>query len=366
MIQHKYSSLKWPLRALVSAVCGSFLLAGCSTPAPNADNGSFNSAEEKTTSQNSGPATPVASPSNQTGGEQITLPGISAPVQQLFAAGDQLAVVTKAEIIVGTLTELQQGQGKTIALPAQCGAATLQHEQITFACAEAQNTVYSVALAAPELRQVLSTTEPVSAAAVLKNGEVITAAADSKDTVLWRQQSEAERWDFNQGVDQLVVSPNADEEGNDGVVVLNRGASTIQQVDYQGGQVGAKLRAGSGVGPAVAGTDGVVFASDTAGNQLLVYTTAPVVRLHQAYPVDQSPWALAYDETRKLVWVSSTATNTVTGYDIASGEPVAKANFTSAANLNSLVALPDGQLVSSSTDQQQLTIYPADSIKQVP
>ena len=104
-----------------------------------------------------------------------------------------------------------------------------------------------------------------------------------------------------------------------------------------------------------------MFASDTTGDQLAVYTVSGAIRLHQLHPVDRSPYALAWDKKNKVVWVSSTGTNTLAAYDISSGVPVKKGSLPSAANINSMSARNDGALVTASASEG-LSIIPADVV----
>lgn len=94
--------------------------------------------------------------------------------------------------------------------------------------------------------------------------------------------------------------------------------------------------------------NGLLLASDTAGSQLLIYTRMDVIRLNQSMPVDASPWAVAWDPRANIAWVASTATNTVTGYTISTGEPVETARYSTVGNARSITVLDDSTLVVAS------------------
>ncbi|WP_415848510.1 YncE family protein, partial [Tsukamurella ocularis] len=108
-------------------------------------------------------------------------------------------------------------------------------------------------------------------------------------------------------------------DGSD-VVVVDRLQSSITQVDVAGGKIGKGLRVGRGVTNATITPDGRVFAVDTGKNQVIGYTAAPLMERF-LYPEKGSPWAVDYDETDKLMWVTRTATNEVVGYALNSGIP---------------------------------------------
>jgi hypothetical protein len=73
--------------------------------------------------------------------------------------------------------------------------------------------------------------------------------------------------------------------------------------------------------------------ADTRGDSLLVFGTDPLL-LRQRYPVSGAPYGLTGSAT--LAWVSETATNTVVGYDLATGIPVEKVRYRTVRQPNSL------------------------------
>ena len=113
---------------------------------------------------------------------------------------------------------------------------------------------------------------------------------------------------------------------------------------------------GTGVGQAVGATGvarDVIFATDTEGDRLNVYTMSPIVMLHQVAPVDDSPYALAWDAKRQLVWVASTGTNAVQGFDISSGVPEEVARLDSIPDVAQLGVDAQGNLFAASATQLQ-------------
>ncbi len=117
-------------------------------------------------------------------------------------------------------------------------------------------------------------------------------------------------------VDQIVAQGNT-------VVVLDRGQTSVTTIGPDGKPQYA-LRAGQGTTTLAADPHGPVLAADTRGGQLLVYGVDPLI-LRQAYPVPESPYGVAGFEG--FAWVSQTATNTVVGYDLATGIPVEKVRY---------------------------------------
>lgn len=127
-------------------------------------------------------------------------------------------------------------------------------------------------------------------------------------------------------VDALVAQ-------GDTTVVLDRGQTSVTTVDAGGTKAAQALRAGDGATTMAADPMGRVLVADTRGGELLVFGTDPLI-MRQRYPVPGAPYGLAASE--QLAWVSQTATNTVIGYDLATGIPVEKVRHPTVRQPNSL------------------------------
>jgi len=119
----------------------------------------------------------------------------------------------------------------------------------------------------------------------------------------------------------------------DTVAVLDRGQTSVTTVDPSGTKQQHALRAGEGATTMVADPAGRILVADTRGEALLVFGTDPLM-LRQQYPVKGAPFALA--GSSRLAWVSQTATNTVVGYDLATGIPVEKVRYRTVQQPNSM------------------------------
>jgi hypothetical protein len=127
-------------------------------------------------------------------------------------------------------------------------------------------------------------------------------------------------------VDALVAQ-------DDSMVVLDRGQTSVTEIDGQGTAAEQALRAGEGATTMAADSAGRVLVADTRGGALLVYGTEPLI-LRQRYPVHDAPYGVV--GSAKLAWVSQTATNTVVGYDLATGIPVEKVRYRTVQQPNTL------------------------------
>lgn len=109
-------------------------------------------------------------------------------------------------------------------------------------------------------------------------------------------------------------------------VVLDRLRSAVFEVDVETGKVGLGLRAGEGATNAAVDEFGRVLVVDTRQGALLAFSVDPLL-LRQRYPIDGSPYGVAYDAKRDVAWVTLTATNEVVGFDVAGGEPKERYRF---------------------------------------
>jgi hypothetical protein len=108
------------------------------------------------------------------------------------------------------------------------------------------------------------------------------------------------------------------------VVVLDRGQTSVTEVNADGTDVAQALRAGEGATTLAADPTGRVLVADTRGDGLLVFGTTPLM-LRQQAPVRGAPYGIV--GSAKLAWVSQTATNSVVGYDLSTGIPVEKVRY---------------------------------------
>ena len=65
-------------------------------------------------------------------------------------------------------------------------------------------------------------------------------------------------------------------------------------------------------------TDGRVYVADTCGSALFTLATAPHLRVLSRLVLPGTPYGLASDPSRRRLWVTETATNTV-AVDTGSG-----------------------------------------------
>ncbi|NMD54235.1 MULTISPECIES: YncE family protein [Tsukamurella] len=123
------------------------------------------------------------------------------------------------------------------------------------------------------------------------------------------------------------------------VAVVDRLQSSVSEVDVAGGKLGKGLRVGRGITNAAVDQYGRLFAVDTGKNQVIGYTIAPLMERF-LYPEAGSPWAVDYDGTDKLMWVTRTATNEVVGYALNTGIPEQRKLYPTVRQPNAIAVDP--------------------------
>ncbi len=158
------------------------------------------------------------------------------------------------------------------------------------------------------------------------DGKLVLGSADGAVYTLSSDTAVGAQLRIFARVDALVTQGNT-------AVVLDRGQTSVTTVDPSGSKAEHALRAGEGATTLAADPIGRVLVADTRGGGLLVFGTDPLM-LRQRYPVRDAPYGLV--GSSRLVWVSQTGTNTVIGYDLATGIPVEKVRYPTVQQPNSL------------------------------
>lgn len=293
-----------------------------------------------------GNAEPAQSPPTaDADGETVDFPA----VDDIEITNGTIGVRADGTLRLGTLDEVRAGGGSTHELDETCGDVTANEGVFETVCGG------TVRLFTGDQEESFTPDEEVTVAAPLADGTVI--AGSDETATLWvfgRDGGKQDRITVARPSDFVLAQ-------KDRVVRLNRFDTTIQDVQLAKSRQGGTLRVGLGVGQAAFGEDGMVLASDATGGQLLVYTTDEVVRLHQSVPTDASPWAVSWDPAHKLAWVTSTAENTATAYDISKGVPREQRKVRTVADAQNMVSLDDGTLLIGSASGAGLQIIPPES-----
>ncbi|WP_132994316.1 hypothetical protein [Gordonia zhaorongruii] len=168
-------------------------------------------------------------------------------------------------------------------------------------------------------------------------------------------------------VDDILVVPDTPETDSTDVSgqvsVLDRAQSAVLPVDIDTGDHKAALRAGNGATNAVVDHYGRISVTGTRDNEIYAFYGQPIVMRLRA-PAPASPYAIAYDDTRDVLWVSSTADNVAVAYDLSGGDAVERDRIATVGQVSSMAVDPtDGTLRMVSGRGDGLQVVPADAVK---
>ena len=159
------------------------------------------------------------------------------------------------------------------------------------------------------------------------DGRLVLGSADGAVFTLSSDTAVGARLKIFARVDDLVTQ-------GDTTVVLDRGQTSVTALSEEGTDAEHALRAGEGATTMVADGAGRVLVADTRGGQLLVFGTGPA---DPSPAVSGAGCALRPGGLVDTAWVSQTASNSVVGYDLATGIPVEKVRYRTVQQPNSLV-----------------------------
>ncbi|MGH3656783.1 MAG: YncE family protein, partial [Micromonosporaceae bacterium] len=114
--------------------------------------------------------------------------------------------------------------------------------------------------------------------------------------------------------------PEGIAAAGDRIGVIDAEATSLTVYRASSGKREEALRAGNGALHVVADSNGRFVVADTRDGELLVFATDPLY-LRQRFPVAGSPYGMAYDPKRNVVWLTVTARNEVVGFDLSDGAP---------------------------------------------
>lgn len=307
-------------RLLLSLAFPTFLAMGACSPQPVMN-----------TPEQVGGATPAQSPSSgkQLDGDIVLIDGAQA-IEDVDAIGSVLAVRTDKQLMVGSPESIKAGEAFTTEITGCEELTTSGGNNPAFIVPCGEN-IRVIPAQQPEREEVLAVEGlQVTSAVRVPSGEIIAASHNDNVVRIIQADGSFEEFKAAAPTDQLVVV-------GESPVRINRGDSTIQNLDWQQKREGGRLRIGVGVGKISSGSpDEVIVAADTLSKQMAVYTSGTVVRLHQLAPVDGTPWGAAWDG--ELAWVTTTDNNKAYGFDISTGQPVQKEEISTIADAHSIAA----------------------------
>lgn len=307
-------------------VAALILLAGCGT-SPDTDNLATRD-----------PATAAPSPTGtaRPAGDVVAL---ASPLRALLteAGTGQIAALDTSEtnttvFLIDPATLTRTGPNgaldpdvRTLSLPAH--GASLAQGKPGELLIPAPNRIYRVDIAA---RNVSDVAIDGDARSVQRrdDGTLLVGTADGKVRTLSPEGKVVKTVTGLASADALALT-----EGH--VSVLDRRQTSVTEIELGKDDLGLALRAGDGATNMIADRFGRIIVTDSAGGELLVFSAGPLV-LRQRFPVNSSPYALAYDQRSDTVWVTCTQSNEVVGFDLSTGIPTEVGRYPTVRQPNSV------------------------------
>jgi sugar lactone lactonase YvrE len=219
------------------------------------------------------------------------------------------------------------GAPRSVALPSPATALTGDDHGTAYLAAPGGYLRFDVAHGTVERHDVQGQQgTDFTAIASRTDGRITLGSADGAIYTLAPDGTVAAHLKIFARVDALVAQ-------GDTVFVLDRAQTSVTTVEPGGTKAQHALRAGTGATNMALDPAGRVLVTDTRGEQLLVFGSDPLM-LRQQYPVRGAPYGVV--GSAGLAWVSETATNSVVGYDLATGIPVEKVRYRTVQQPNSL------------------------------
>ncbi len=353
---------------IVSVAALSLVVAGCSTNfTGNSSSGSQQAADQPIAGT---PAQPVESPQagSDTSGEVKSLPFpertsvLDAATVAPHTQGNQStsAILTKGAVYLAASNKIEQA--KKVQVDDSCDNLNATASGVAVGC---DGEYLELDANGDVVRKIQADGRVKSATTTADGRSVIGVDGEEKIGFYNQEGKRTNEAVVSRSLDMAVLVNGSDSAGR--VAVIDRGQTTINDVDPAKEEYKATLRIGQGVGEVATGTgnDAVVVASDNRQDQVMVYTMDDVVRLHQTAPTKKSPWGVAWDTARKVALVSTTADNALTAYDIASGTPNDVGTWKTIANVRHVLVQHDGSVLLVGTDNKVQVISASDVDKTV-
>jgi DNA-binding beta-propeller fold protein YncE len=197
--------------------------------------------------------------------------------------------------------------------------------------AEDSNTLVEVALPDGAVRETPVGSYPHDAARVAggqvlvgdEKGGTLTVVADGRVTATLTSQTQ----------------PGGIAVVGDTAGVVDVGAFSLTGYDVPTGELLGVVDAGDGPTHVVADSRGRFLVADTRGDAVLAFGADPLAEV-ATFPLDGTPYGLAYDGTAQVLWVTLTATNEVVGLSTAGAQLREVARFPTVRQPNTVAVDP--------------------------
>lgn len=321
------------MRRLAALVASTLILGGCSQP-PSIDTATSNGATPPPTGMMSIPSE-VPTEGNRPPADDLPPPAEpqQAPPQTAPLAGRTVPVGNSPEGVVvdaatRTVAVAKRDPNELVLLNADTGDIVnrvplpgfVRHLQLAnpggpvLVPVESANALVRVELPSGRaLPQVVTGVFPHDASQA-SNGNVFVANEHGGTVAVLRGDEVVKV--FADSVQPAGLAPVGQSMG-----LLDVRKNDLTVYDTQNLNIVGSTPAGKGPTHLVADKHGRMIAADTRGDAIRVFEPLPTP--HQVAEVAQpgGPYGIAYDPTRDLLWVASSGTNEVVGYDMSQPTP---------------------------------------------
>jgi len=217
---------------------------------------------------------------------------------------------------------------RRVPLPAPARHLQLSDRSRVLAPAESADVLVEVPLAVDK-RSVITPVGEFPHDAAAAAGRVLVANEDEDSVTIIEGDRTTHTLEAPQGPGGVAAA------GGSSVAVVGVRAHRVTLYDVIGRRkVG---EATGGVGPThVVATDGMVYVADTEGDAILVYRVRPRFEFVDRANLPGSPYGLALDRRRGLLWVTLTERNELVRYELTANAPRRVASFPTVRQPNSL------------------------------
>ncbi|WP_024796369.1 YncE family protein [Tomitella biformata] len=290
----------------VSAVAVALVLASCGS-----------AAEGPASVPTRDPATPVASPPTASPIGSVTM--LDSPTTVVGVAAEAQTLLVQAtgpdKLIAWNLggpdSTVNLGSvAQEFDLPEGAGTAVLTADGEALIPSPSGLTVVSLADGGTRTAEVTGT---ALSAAKTTDGRYAVGTDNGSVVILGSDLTPERTVTGFVSVDGLAAA-------NGVLVALDTHQTSATEINVDDGSLSGALRVGIGATGIIADHYGRIIAADTDGGQIVVFSVDPLLN-RQMGPAGESPFGLADDATRNLVWVTLTGTNEVAAFDLSSGAP---------------------------------------------
>ncbi|WP_157183300.1 YncE family protein [Sciscionella marina] len=299
---------------LAAALLAGALLAGCGSQDKDPLQVANNASAAKPAS------VPMSTPAK---GDRIDTGGA---VLDTLAVGRTLFLARADALLLYDLDDLS-AQPRTVKMPGKPGKLSAVPDGVLVPVGDSVLTVSTAGRSTPT-----EVGGKPSSAVLLRDGRLVVAFPEKDSVGVFRDGKRLANITGKVRPEQLFA---VGEE----VLALDPVRTALYDVQLDKRSFGTGVRAGQGAARGVTDNYGRVLLTDARSNQLLAFATGPVL-MRQRYPVGKTPFGIAFDPTRKLIWVTVTGTNEVAGYAVGHGEPELKYRFPTVGSPDSVAVDP--------------------------